>query len=408
MAATALSAGGPPAEKKAVEASEHEDDDNDEDLAPPAALTAPQGLAGLFRGGSGAHGSGGVQQPLDVSKLSRASVLVHVYDVGDEELIKKVNRVTTVNNRVLIGGVYHAGVEVFGKEWGYGFTEDEGTGVCFVAPRCNPQHTYKATAVLGETALSEEDVERLLVRLASEWRGADYDFIHLNCCDFANALCLELGVGRIPGWVDRLGRTASKLDKFGRRTAQQWQRTTDLARTMSFDVAQAIRGLGGAGPLEADAGAPPPAPPGLTGALINVQRFAQSGVEALSSTDFGLTVRDFGREVDEVGRWTWGPAREAIGEGLRAWGRGLGEGQKLPRRKILGGPTKGASPQEQDLRAALRRRGGAYVRPTPAADGPGAAPARAATAPLPTAAQIPEAAPEASGAAGVDLGVAAQ
>merc|ERR1719356_746111 len=110
---------------------------------------APRGLKGLLSSrGKGADGLPAAYEPLDLASLPPGSVLVHVYDVGDEELVKKVNRISTVSDKVLIGGVFHAGVEVYGREWGYGFTED-GSGVYYCDPRCNTQHTYKATVNLG-------------------------------------------------------------------------------------------------------------------------------------------------------------------------------------------------------------------------------------------------------------------
>jgi len=281
---------------------------------PPPARTAPRGIKGLLDGGPGAY------ELLDVSSLPPPTVLVHIYDVGDEELVMKINRWSTVNDKVMVGGIFHPGVEIYGREWGYGFTEDDSSGVCFTEPRCHPQHRYKATVNLGPTEMSEADVDALISRLAGEWPGSDYELIHHNCCDFANALCLELGVGRMPGWIDRFGRTASKFDKFGRRTSQQLDHTKQLVRHATQDVSA-----------------------------------------AWMTSDISLTFREIGREVEEVGRWTLGPAREALGENLKSWGQSFvggwralaDEGTKRPGRSA-------AAPKAQhnDLRAALRNRGG--------------------------------------------------
>jgi len=318
----------PPPQPEAEEAEEEEDasseGSDDSEFEPPTPRAAPQGLAGLLRikrGRAGADTPSHAYEVLDLTNLPPSTVLVHVYDVGDEEIIKKVNRISTMSDQVLIGGVFHAGVEVFGREWGFGFTEDGGSGVCYVTPRCNRQHTYRATVVMSPTKLTETEVNQLLQRLANEWPGAAYDLIHRNCCDFASVTCEELGVGRIPGWINRLGRTASKLDKFGQSAKAQVEKTRTMARAVSTDVGQAF-----------------------------------------AATDIALAFREIGKEVEE----TWGPARQVIGTSLWSWGSGLlvagkralAEGSERPKHKTCAG----SQPSNGDLRAALRNRGGAAVR----------------------------------------------
>jgi len=149
---------------------------------------------------------------LDVTKLPQNAVLLNVYDVSDTEVIQRINRFTTANNAVLVGGVFHGGVEVYGREWSYGCTEDRRTGVGAVPPRCHPQHTYRSTVHIGNTNLSREEVGALLARLAAAWPGNEYSLIHRNCINFCNALLQELGLRRVPGWVDRAARAASQVD----------------------------------------------------------------------------------------------------------------------------------------------------------------------------------------------------
>jgi len=193
-------------------------------VPPPQPVSAPRGLSGLFRGGPSAY------EPLDTTSLTPNTVLLNVYDVSDLELFQKINRVSTINDKVLIGGVYHAGVEVFGLEWSFGYTEEDITGVSRCAPRCHTQHNYRATVVMGATELSEQEVGQLLRSMMGEWRGPDYHLIHQNCLAFASAFCKELGVRRLPGWVDRFGRTASTIDTVARRAASGVQNTREIAQ----------------------------------------------------------------------------------------------------------------------------------------------------------------------------------
>jgi len=48
--------------------------------------------------------------------------------------------------------------------------------------------------------------------MAAQWPGSSYDLIHHNCLSFCNVLLGELGLRRIPGWVDRAARAASQVD----------------------------------------------------------------------------------------------------------------------------------------------------------------------------------------------------
>ncbi|CAJ1368939.1 unnamed protein product, partial [Effrenium voratum] len=80
-------------------------------------------------------------------------VLLHVYDVSQEESIQKLNKVLAHKHFPLkFGGVFHAGVEVNGLEWCFGFSASEThPGVCCVEPKSHPQHHYRQTVEMGYT-----------------------------------------------------------------------------------------------------------------------------------------------------------------------------------------------------------------------------------------------------------------
>ena len=85
-------------------------------------------------------------------------VVVHVYDVSTKEAIARINSVTKP-----LGGVFHAGVEVLGREWSYGYCPPPGTGVFCVPPRSCEAHVYRESIALGACALDAPAVARLLV-----------------------------------------------------------------------------------------------------------------------------------------------------------------------------------------------------------------------------------------------------
>lgn len=146
-------------------------------------------------------------------------VFVHIYDVSQEEVIQKINRVLAHKKSPLkLGGVFHAGVEVNGLEWSYGGTDSETRpGVSCVEPRTHPQHHYRQTVSLRRTKVPPEDIADIISQMLEDWPGDDYDLLRRNCCHFADDFCRRLGVGGIPGWVDRLARLGATLDTMYQR-----------------------------------------------------------------------------------------------------------------------------------------------------------------------------------------------
>merc|ERR1719195_2218002 len=96
----------------------------------PLARVAPRGLAGLVDRNQQAP-----YELLDTSKFPPNFVLINVYDIGEANIFQRINAVSTVGDNVLIGGIYHAGVQIYGLEWSFGFAEDEETGVFSLPPR---------------------------------------------------------------------------------------------------------------------------------------------------------------------------------------------------------------------------------------------------------------------------------
>eukprot|EP00913_Durusdinium_trenchii_P034415 g32196.t1 len=168
-----------------------------EESEAPARVWASKGITGLLETVGGRR----VEE-----EVLENSVLLNVYDVSDSDVIQRVNR------------VFHAGVEVYGKEWCYGATVPGRSGVGAVKPRLHPQHRYRATVHMGNTEKSPDEISRILVCMAP---GSAYDLIHHNCLTFCNVLLGELGLRRIPGWASELaGRAQEQLQSVG---ASIWQ-----------------------------------------------------------------------------------------------------------------------------------------------------------------------------------------
>jgi len=136
-----------------------------------------------------------------------APVILHIYDLvsalaGPNIVAKAVGT-----------GAYHAGVEVYGREWSFSCCGDGPyrSGIFWVPPRGCEAHVYREPVMMGRTTKTESEVKALIDRLYREWPGAEYDLLRHNCCHFSDALCIELGVGPIPPWVTSLAGVGAML-----------------------------------------------------------------------------------------------------------------------------------------------------------------------------------------------------
>lgn len=136
-------------------------------------------------------------------------VTLHVYDLGTGGKIAGVN----VLCRAIGTGAFHAGVEVYGKEWSFGGGSNgpTGTGVFCCAPQGCEAHSYREGIFMGNTLMSRKEVDRAIKELANQWPGDGYDLLRHNCCHFSDTLCVRLGVGHVPSWVTSLAGVGAML-----------------------------------------------------------------------------------------------------------------------------------------------------------------------------------------------------
>eukprot|EP00927_Polykrikos_kofoidii_P051015 TRINITY_DN44830_c0_g1_i1.p1 TRINITY_DN44830_c0_g1~~TRINITY_DN44830_c0_g1_i1.p1 ORF type:complete len:352 (+),score=79.84 TRINITY_DN44830_c0_g1_i1:65-1057(+) len=146
-------------------------------------------------------------------------VTLHIYDVGTDASVAEVNKIL----QAVGTGAFHGGVEVFGQEWSYGYS-DEGTGVFCCEPRECQAHRYRESIAMGETIMTPRQVGVILDRLMKEWVGTQYDLLNRNCVLFCDAMIRKLGVGPMPTWVSNLAGAGATLRDAGviaARTSQQ-------------------------------------------------------------------------------------------------------------------------------------------------------------------------------------------
>ncbi|GBG88467.1 hypothetical protein CBR_g47937 [Chara braunii] len=169
-----------------------------------------------------------------------AQVLLHVYDVTNSASEKTNNAIRQVNkimrDTMGIGGIFHGAVEVHGEEWSFGYCE-RGSGVYCCAPKRNPMYTFRETVVLGMTPLDKRKVREIVERMGYEWQGRTYDLLAKNCNHFCEAFCQMLGVGPIPGWVNRFahaGDTAVEVTTSTLNHLRQVRQDVNVAARQAY------------------------------------------------------------------------------------------------------------------------------------------------------------------------------
>jgi hypothetical protein len=113
-------------------------------------------------------------------------------------------------------GLFHCGVEVYGREWSFSgaiFPEDQDhSGIFWTAPKTAlPNHSQ--SIFMGWCAPDQSEVKGMLGRMRDEWRRGGYHILTRNCNHFAEALVhLLAGEGtEFPSWVNRVARLGDLL-----------------------------------------------------------------------------------------------------------------------------------------------------------------------------------------------------
>jgi hypothetical protein len=152
----------------------------------------------------GASASGWVSSSVPVP------VTLHVYSLGTSSEMFAMNAVL-----MAIGsGAYHCGVEVYGREWSFRGSDEEGTGVFSCRPKQCSDHAWYTSVPMGSVSLSHSEVTNLVRRMMKDWPGRKYDVLKRNCCHFCDELCVALGLGPIPRWTTHLAGAGATMEAF--------------------------------------------------------------------------------------------------------------------------------------------------------------------------------------------------
>lgn len=139
-------------------------------------------------------------------------VILNVYDVSNSPSVATANEYL---KSMGYGGLFHAAIQIHGREYSFGGTSHpqyNGTGIFTNPPKECTLHHYRESVYLGDCELSRIQVAMLLLSMKKDWKARSYNMISHNCCFFAQALAMELGVGDLPEWVNLLAQNAEGIE----------------------------------------------------------------------------------------------------------------------------------------------------------------------------------------------------
>lgn len=143
------------------------------------------------------------------SDRSAAFVTVNVYDISVHNSWLSVFGL----------GVYHTGVEVYGKEYSFGgHSVENRSGIYSLPPKKGPTFPYiklRESIQLGQCLLDKDEVSQIIRQMAKTWIGPSYHLLTKNCNHFTNEFCRIVLNGKVSASVEQRYRWVNRLADIG-------------------------------------------------------------------------------------------------------------------------------------------------------------------------------------------------
>jgi len=168
-----------------------------------------------------------VEEAMSALDVAREPIILNVYDMF-----------WTNDYTSNVGvGVYHSGLEVYGREYAYGGHPFPFSGIFDIRPRdareLGEQFKFKQSLHMGNTDFTEIEVEKIMDQLGKEYRGDRYHLMSRNCNHFSGAFSQILCGREIPGWVNRLAYISTCVPFLQRCIPKEWLTPAALQTTVN-------------------------------------------------------------------------------------------------------------------------------------------------------------------------------